>query len=97
MQYCYIIYSRSVNRYYIGETDNIERRLMEHNTGIFEKSYTKQASDWQLYLIIECIDRSEARKLESFIKKMKSRKFIESLKENPEKANHILICKFWGS
>lgn len=33
MYYVYILQSLKDNRYYIGYTDNIERRITEHNSG----------------------------------------------------------------
>ena len=39
--FCYILYSKSINRYYIGYTSDIEQRLKLHNDGHFgRKSYT---------------------------------------------------------
>ena len=31
--YVYIIYSKSKDSYYIGQTDNLEKRLFIHNSG----------------------------------------------------------------
>ena len=97
MNFCYIIYSSAIDKYYIGETENFEKRLSEHNSGVFKNSYTTQANDWESYILIECNNRSEARKFESFIKKMKSRNFIESLKLDPEKNIEIQRSKIRGS
>ena len=90
MNYCYIIYSTKIDKYYIGETENFEKRLLEHNSGFFKNAYTKQATDWEKYLVIKCINRAQARKMENFIKKMKSKVFIIKLKENPNMVNEIL-------
>lgn len=83
--FTYIIYSPTRNKYYVGETENLELRLNQHNTAFFPGKYTVQAKDWELFLSIEFNDRTQARKFESFIKKMKSRKFIESLKSDQTK------------
>ena len=48
-------------------------------------------NDWISYLVIDCEDRAHALRLESFIKKMKARKFIESIKLNPNKLNDIVL------
>ena len=82
---CYIIYSKSVNRYYIGYTCDIEERIKLHNNGFFgSKSYSSKASDWELFLLIPCETIEEAIYLESRIKRMKSRKYIENLRKYPE-------------
>ncbi len=73
----YILYSPSLNRYYIGHTGQLDDRLFRHtNSG--SKS-TKAAHDWQLVYSESCPSRSDAMKRESFIKKQKSRRFIETL------------------
>lgn len=84
MHYVYILSSELLNRYYIGETENVVRRLKEHNDGYFKDSYTSSVNDWTVYLSIECLDRKHARKVEKHLKNMKSRKYIQNLKEYPE-------------
>ena len=82
---CYIIYSKSINRYYVGYTSDIKERLKLHNTGHFGgRSFTRKTSDWELFLIIPCKTITQAMFVESRIKKMKSRKYIENLKNYPE-------------
>jgi putative endonuclease len=91
MHYCYILYSLTYNKFYIGETENIEERLIQHNNHHFPNSYTKIATDWELFLLIECESRAHARNVERFIKSMKNRLFIHSLKDNREKLESIIL------
>jgi len=79
MHYLYIIFSREANKYYVGETNDLKRRMDEHTNGFFKGSFTTRASDWELRLHIEFDDILKARKAEAFVKKMNSRKFIEKL------------------
>jgi putative endonuclease len=73
----YILYSATLNKYYIGHTRQLDDRLFRHtNSG--SKS-TKAANDWQLLYSETYPTRSDAMKRESYIKKQKSRQFIESL------------------
>jgi putative endonuclease len=82
---CYIIHSKSINRYYVGYTSDIEERIKLHNTGSFGySSYTYKASDWDLFLLIPCDTIEQAVFMELKIKRMKSRKYIENLKKYPE-------------
>lgn len=90
LHYVYIIYSESFDRFYIGETVDVAGRIMQHNTGFYDGSSTKYASDWSLYLSIRCENRIQALKLERFIKQMKSRKFINKLKGDSELVNGLL-------
>ena len=88
---CYILYSKSINRYYVGYTTDIEERIKLHNNGHFGgRSYTQKASDWELFLLIPCETVSQSVLIESRIKKMKSRKYIENLKKYPEMIEKIL-------
>ena len=89
--FCYIIFSKSTNRYYVGYTSDIQERLKLHNDGYFGKrSYTHKASDWDLFLLIPCETIEQAVFVESKIKKMKSRKYIENLKKYPELLKKIM-------
>ena len=83
--YCvYIIYSKSIDSYYIGETIEIDERIVKHNSGFYEASYTKQSNDWCLFHKIDCKNRKQARLIEAHIKKMKSKVYIQNLKKYPE-------------
>lgn len=79
---CYIIYSPFLDRYYIGETENLKDRLQLHNTGYFKGFWTSKVSDWEIFLEIPCKDRSQARKIEGYIKSLKSRKYIQKLRND---------------
>lgn len=75
--YVYILYSQLKNRYYIGYTHNPEERLIEHNLGA--TTSTRPGRPWTLVYTEEFEDKSSAIKREAEIKRMKSRKYIESL------------------
>lgn len=79
MHFVYILYSKTLNKYYVGETKDISTRLELYNTGFFKGAFTSQANDWSLEHEIKCKDITQARAIETHIKKMKSRKFIETL------------------
>ncbi|WP_036150512.1 GIY-YIG nuclease family protein [Maribacter forsetii] len=74
----YIIYSQTLDRYYIGSTEDINERLIRHNNGN-GSTYTKKAKDWELKWKREHETRADAMSLEFSIKKKKSRKYIEYL------------------
>jgi len=86
MYYVYILYSREVDRYYIGHSNDVKRRLEEHNNPKRNRKYTSQTSDWVIVFQISAGEsRSEAIRLERFMKKQKSRRYIETLiKSNVE-------------
>jgi putative endonuclease len=89
--FCYILYSDSIDRYYVGYTSDIQERIKLHNNGHFGgKSFTHKATDWSLFLLIPCKSIQQAIFIESKIKRMKSRRFIENLKKYPEIVEKIL-------
>ncbi|REG92963.1 GIY-YIG nuclease family protein [Flavobacterium aquicola] len=80
MFYTYIIYSAILNKYYIGSCQDVTQRLQDHLNS--RSKYTKVAKDWELKYFETFDTRSEACQRELQIKKMKSRKYIESLISN---------------
>jgi len=90
MHYFYIIYSENLDRYYTGESPNPEYRLNQHNTHYFKKNYTNASSDWVLKLKFKTSTKKDALTLERFIKRMKSKKFIEKVISDPSILNEIL-------
>ena len=97
MHYTYIIYSEAANRFYVGETAFPESRLVEHNSGKYVHASTKVAKDWRVRLLIGCQTRSDAMKVEKYIKSMKSRKFTEQLVTSSpffEKFKQIILERY---
>lgn len=90
MHTVYILYSNKLQRFYIGETADLEKRIEEHNSGFYKGAFTKVTDDWELFLEIPCENRITARKIEMHIKKMKSKKFIEDLVKYPELVSKLL-------
>ena len=79
MFYLYIIYSESADKYYIGHTSDPGRRLFEHNNNP-RMTFTHKYRPWVLKVSFPVSEmRSDALRVERYIKKLKSRKFIEQL------------------
>ena len=73
----YILYSALLDKYYIGQTEDITTRLSQHNSG--RSPYTSGANDWTLMYTESFSTRPEAAQRERQIKKKKSRKYVEWL------------------
>ena len=73
--YVYILYSSSIDKYYVGHT--INRRLSEHNR--IKGKFTDKGIPWKLVYTVEYLDKISAENREKEIKAKKSRKYIESL------------------
>ena len=76
----YILFSESLDRYYIGFTENLTGRLDRHLRS--KKGFTSKAKDWKLLYSEDFKLKREAIERERQIKKWKSRKMIESLISN---------------
>ena len=75
--YVYILYSELANRYYIGSTSNPEERIHRHNAGATIS--TKNGRPWKIVYTEIWTTKLEALKREVYLKKMKSRSFLEEL------------------
>ncbi|QOG02782.1 GIY-YIG nuclease family protein [Flavobacterium sp. MDT1-60] len=90
MHYLYILYSDSSQKFYIGETNNIEERILKHQNHSYQNSFTKIANDWRVLLTFDCLNREEAIYLEKFIKRMKSKTFNNKIITDPSIIKDIL-------
>jgi putative endonuclease len=91
--YLYILHSKKADKYYIGESPNLENRHQQHINHHFSKSFTKIADDWEVVLSKKCDSKQDALFLEAFIKRMKSKKFIIKVVENSNILDDILNKK----
>ncbi|MHC4155856.1 MAG: GIY-YIG nuclease family protein [Planctomycetota bacterium] len=85
MYYVYILQSLKTGRLYIGHTDNLTRRLEEHNSGRGGK-YTQQHGPWRL-AHNECHpDRPSAVRREMYLKSTRGsrekKKLAAALEQN---------------
>ncbi len=79
MYYIYILFSETSDKYYVGHTDNVQRRINEHNHSDMP-TYTSKHRPWCLCAVFECgTDRKEALNTERFIKRQKSRRLIHQM------------------
>jgi putative endonuclease len=73
----YIIYSQSLDKYYIGHTADLQQRLIKHLAN--HKGFTGKVNDWVIVYQETFDSKTEAYKRERVIKNWKSRKMIEKL------------------
>jgi putative endonuclease len=89
----YIIYSNKTDKYYIGTTDDFNKRLDEHNNAVYPNAYTRNGEPWVLKKCFCCELSKEAYFMERFIKRMKSRDFIEKIINDPSLFYEIMKGK----
>jgi putative endonuclease len=75
--YVYILRSKQDDSFYVGQCDDLDKRMSKHNDGFSKYSASKRP--WRLAYFEVYDTRSEALVRERQIKIMKSRKYIQSL------------------
>jgi putative endonuclease len=85
----YILFSAKLNKHYIGSCNDLLVRLEEHKQKKFQSSFTVNSDDWELYLSIDNLDYTQSRNIESHIKRMKSKIYIENLSKYPEMIDRL--------
>ena len=89
--YTYILYSKSLNRFYIGSCKAVDIRLKKHLAR--HKGFTGKAKDWRLCLAEEFEAKWKAARRERQLKNWKSQvriwQFIERC--------HKECYEIWGS
>jgi len=89
---CYILYSKTLGSFYVGFSSKVAAiRCEKHNIQYYgSQKFTAKAKDWQVLLEIPCVTLYQAKKIESHIKKMKSKVYIQNLKKYPEMVSRLL-------
>ncbi|WP_294294905.1 GIY-YIG nuclease family protein [uncultured Chryseobacterium sp.] len=81
MCYCYILFSESLNKYYVGHScENLQERLRKHISD--HKGFTSKTKDWIIIYYELFNSKSEAYKREREIKAWKSSSKIKKLFNN---------------
>ena len=80
MFYVYCIKSKKTEQLYFGFTNNLKRRLEEHNSGL--NFSTKPYIPWELIYYEACLNKNDAIRRESYMKTTQGRRmFGRRLKE----------------
>ena len=78
---CYILYSKSLDKYYIGHScEDLQERLRKHLSN--HKGFTAKTKDWIIIYFEKYNSKSEAYKRELEIKAWKSKSKILKLIES---------------
>ena len=77
MFYLYILKSKKFSKTYVGISEDVERRLKEHNKGY--SRFTSNYRPWGVIYREECQDRSSAMKRERYFKSAAGRKKIKNI------------------
>ncbi len=84
----YIIYSASIDKYYIGHTSDLVERIRKHNS--HHKGFTAKANDWTYVYVENFETKNEAYKREFQVKDWKNRNRLAKLIESNPFNNQLL-------
>ena len=73
----YILYSQTLDKFYVGYTNDPVRRLSEHNR--IKGKFTDRGIPWEILYTEQYASKLDAMKREKYIKAQKSRFYIENL------------------
>lgn len=82
MHYLYILKSKKDNLLYIGSTNDLRRRLLEHNSGKVQSTMSRRPFELRYYEAFSC--ESDARGRETSLKK--DGRALTQLKKRIEKS-----------
>lgn len=77
MAWAYVLWSEQAKRSYTGSTDDLKRRLTEHNAG--KTASTKRHVPWNVIYSEEVADLRAARAREKYLKSAAGRKYLKRL------------------
>jgi len=75
--FVYILFSASLGRFYVGQTQNLEERILLHNSG--RNKSTKAGIPWKIIYFETCSDRTEAVTKEAKIKNLGSKRYLQMI------------------
>ncbi len=75
MYYVYVLWSYKLQKRYVGSTENILKRIDEHNRGC--NKFTKGGKPWELVHEEEYTSKNEALKREKYLKTGQGRAWLD--------------------
>ena len=75
--YCvYVLYSVKIDKFYVGYTKDIDKRLKHHNLGL--NRWSRRGIPWKLVYLERYNIKKEAIRRERFLKTGKGREFVKA-------------------
>jgi putative endonuclease len=75
--YVYILFSEKLDKFYTGQTNNMEDRIMRHNSA--QERFTSSGVPWKLVWSEPFKTRAEAVKLKKKIKKRGTKRYLNDI------------------
>jgi putative endonuclease len=80
MYYVYILQSPAMKKLYVGYTNDLRKRLLEHNDG--KSKFTKFGRPWKLIYYEAYISKKDAMSREKYLKSGWGRNYIKKTLKN---------------
>lgn len=75
--FVYILFSHKTGKTYTGSTDNVEKRLTEHNLGKSKSSVS--GIPWKVWYVFQYETLEEARRMEKYYKSGAGRRKLKQI------------------
>ncbi|MCC6726409.1 MAG: GIY-YIG nuclease family protein [Saprospiraceae bacterium] len=72
--FVYILFSDSLQKHYVGSTEDLDKRLAHHNAG--QNRWSKRGRPWRMIWSRQVPDKKTALQLETSIKKRGASRFL---------------------
>ena len=79
----YVLWSEELRKRYIGSTENLQKRIKEHNAG--KSKFTKSGIPWNLIYYETFEEKKDALQREMFLKSGQGRKILDSILQNGDR------------
>jgi len=80
MFYTYVILSLRTSLFYIGYTDNLRKRIFQHQHN--QGRYTKSRGPWKLIYYEACLSEQDARAREKYLKSGMGHRYLKNRLKN---------------
>jgi len=76
MWYVYLLVSKKNGHWYIGSTNNLRKRILQHNSG--KNRSTKHGIPWKIIYFEVGLNREDARAREKYLKSGMGRRYLKN-------------------
>jgi putative endonuclease len=76
MFYTYILKSQKSGRWYTGSTNDLRKRLKQHNEG--KSTWTKSKGPWDLIYYEACLNEEDSRSREKYLKSGMGKRYLKN-------------------
>ena len=76
MFYTYILKSQKSGRWYTGSTNDLRKRLKQHNEG--KSTWTKSKCPWDLIYYEACLNEEDSRSREKYLKSGMGKRYLKN-------------------